>query len=750
MNRKPHSVKVTVFYVGSSLPAPLAQAERDIRTLHKLDVTIRSYNCGSELSPADWSAAEKELLGSDVVFILHVTNQENAVRIIGALEKTSAVVIAINCMTDLMRTTRLGKLKFGGGRGREESSAGAGQASAPSLVRKLGGWLAESLRKGHPGSRKASPNKTIQYTKLIGRLPGILKFIPGTGRVRDAKNYIQLFAYFLQPTPRNIRSMVLYAIKHYVPGHSALKIDPAESLPALALYHPDSSKLFDTFADYRKWYEQSRGRKLESDSTIGLLLMRPQVVSNTRRHYDALIRAIESEGLAVLPTLGTFMDNREACRAFFLDSGRTSARSSKSRAAKDAARTAHHSSIVTPGADQIRPRISQLASLTGFSFVGGPAMHDGDAAVEFLSGLNIPLRSFVSLDVQTIDHWERSKLGLNPIQAAMQIAIPEIDGATEPFVFGGMPGRGEQPEPIEDRCRRIARRLARWNRLRTTPPSSLRLAFVLFCFPPNKGNIGTAAELDVFPSLAEMLRRLESEGYGVRLPEAITSNDSVADRLRQMILEEAVDSGFSATRVCYRMGVEEYRRLCPHVDEIEKDWGRAPGKINSNGRELLISGIELGNVFIGIQPTFGYEGDPMRLLMAESGGPHHGFMALYTYIEKIFRADAVVHVGTHGSLEFMPGKQAGLSSRCWPDRLIGELPNIYIYSVNNPSEGTIARRRSYGELISYLTPPIENAGLYKGLASLKETLSAYRQCRDEREREQLFAAIEEQAQALNL
>ena len=139
----------------------------------------------------------------------------------------------------------------------------------------------------------------------------------------------------------------------------------------------------------------------------------------------------------------------------------------------------------------------------------------------------------------------------------------------------------------------------------------------------------------------------------------------------------------------------------------------------------------------------------MRMMMAESGAPHHGFMATYTYIEKVLGADAVIHVGTHGAMEFMPGKQVGLSSSCWPDRLIGELPNIYIYSVNNPSEGSIAKRRSYAELISYLTPPIENAGVYKGLASLKEQLGAYRQSTDEREREQLFAVIEESAKALN-
>jgi magnesium chelatase subunit H len=114
------------------------------------------------------------------------------------------------------------------------------------------------------------------------------------------------------------------------------------------------------------------------------------------------------------------------------------------------------------------------------------------------------------------------------------------------------------------------------------------------------------------------------------------------------------------------------------------------------------------------------------------------------------RADSLVHVGTHGALEFMPGKQVGLSESCWPDRLIGELPNLYIYSVNNPSEGSIARRRSYAELISYLTPPVEDAGVYRDLAALKELLLAYRQTTDECEREQLFKTIDERAAALHL
>jgi magnesium chelatase subunit H len=468
--------------------------------------------------------------------------------------------------------------------------------------------------------------------------------------------------------------------------------------------------------------------------------MRPQIVSNTRKHYDGLIRAIEAEGLSVIPAISTLMDNREACDKFFID--RSEGREGRRQKAEGRRQKANDNGQLTSDKNA-RSRVSQIVSLTGFSFVGGPAMNDSDAAAEYLSGFNVPYRSLVSLDTQTIDSWRESPTGLNPVQTGMQVAIPEIDGATESFVFGGIPARGLEPAPLEVRCQRVARRLKRWQRLQTTPRREIKLALVVYCFPPNKGNIGTAADLDVLASVWDVLKGLQTDGYRVRLPESV-------DALRVMILGGSAEVAGATANVAYRMSVDEYSRQCPFVAGVETEWGPAPGSINSAGGELLIQGIQLDNIFIGVQPTFGYEGDPMRLLVAKGGAPHHGFAAFYAYMENVFQADAVVHVGTHGAMEFMPGKQVGLSENCWPDRLIGELPNIYIYSVNNPSEGTIAKRRSYAELISYLTPPIENAGLYRGLAALKDSIAAYRQATDELERERLYKSIEECSRELNL
>ncbi len=758
-------MQITVLYVGSSLLSPLKAAEQEINRQYKLDLRVAAYNFGSPLDADEWDEVDASLRQTDVVFVIHVMDGENAARLLASLKRHQSrhhAVIVINCMPELMRRTRMGRLDVGnflGGNHENGEADGKDEAKAVNRGKKIrtksgrvlglfGGaasWVGKQARKGTNGQSRHSHG---QYLKLIDRLPGILRFVPTAGRLRDIKNYLYLFCFFLQPTPVNIRSMLLYALKQYVPDERLrkLKIDVPmpENVPSVAIYHPDSRKLFETFADYEKWYDhraakfetkhrQDTSVPLDPATTVGLLLLRPQVVSRTTKHYDELIRAIEAEGLSVIPAISTLMDNRESCERFFVKESREPQLQIQNQV--QIPKTKHQASD--------NSRVSQILSLTGFSFVGGPAMNDSKAASGFLRRLNRPYRSVVSLDTQTIEAWEESQTGLNPIQAGMQIAIPEIDGATEPFVYGGISAEGVEPVALQDRCRRLAVRLKRANRLRTSPRSELKLAFVVFCFPPNKGNIGTAADLDVFPSVWDTLNKLKHDGYDVEVPTS-------PDQLREQLLGGNSERLGTTANVAYRMGSEEYRRLCPFVDQIEEDWGRAPGRINSLGDDLLMHGLQLGNVFVGLQPTFGYEGDPMRLMMARGGSPHHGFMAFYTYLSGVFNADAVIHTGTHGAMEFMPGKQVGLSGECWPDRLTGELPNFYIYSVNNPSEGSIAKRRSYAELISYLTPPVENAGLYKELAALKDLISDYRQATDEAERERLFVSIEESGRAVNL
>jgi magnesium chelatase subunit H len=257
--------------------------------------------------------------------------------------------------------------------------------------------------------------------------------------------------------------------------------------------------------------------------------------------------------------------------------------------------------------------------------------------------------------------------------------------------------------------------------------------------------VGTAAYLDVFGSIHEVLKGLRNNGYDVRdIPE------TAQELMEQVIHDAQAQYASPELNIAYKMSVPEYEALTPYSQRLEENWGPPPGNLNSDGQNLLVYGKHFGNVFIGVQPTFGYEGDPMRLLFSRSASPHHGFAAFYTYLERIWGADAVLHFGTHGSLEFMPGKQMGMSGDCYPDQLIGTIPNLYYYAANNPSEATIAKRRSYAETISYLTPPAENAGLYKGLKELSELIGSYQTLKDSGRGVSIVNAIVDKCRIVNL
>jgi len=366
-------LKVTVFYTGTSLLAPLKNGEREINREYGLDLKVSAYNFGIAISEDEWQRAERDLNESEIVFVIHVMDGENGARLISFLEKqkrSKRAVIVINCMPELMRSTRMGRLDFsnlfGSARDDEESASNdkSKSLSARRLAGRVASWMGEQAR----ARREKRPGNHAQYLKLADRLPSLLRLIPSAGKLRDFKNYLYIFCYFLQPTPTNIRSMLLCAIKNYATDERVrglkIKLPPPEKLPTVGLYHPDAPKLFEDFESYRKWYEARANQKLLPEKSIGLLLMRPQVVSNTRKAYDGLIRAIEDEGLQVLPSISTLMDNREACEKFFVESEERKGKKAK----------------VDEGKRSSRSRVSQIVSLTGFSFVGGPAMNDSAAA----------------------------------------------------------------------------------------------------------------------------------------------------------------------------------------------------------------------------------------------------------------------------------------------------------------------------------------------------------------------------------
>ena len=607
----------------------------------------------------------------------------------------------VGCMSagEVMRLTRMGKFTMDGS-----------QSGPMAILKRL---------RGSKGSNKSGKEKNAsdgaRQMAMLRRIPKILRFIPGTAQ--DVRSYFMVLQYWLAGSDENVANLVRHLVSRFADGPRAelrgqIKPEAPVEYPEVGVFHPRMKGRITEQPSRLPAKKNARG-------SVGLLVMRSYVLAGNTGHYDGVIEALESRGFRVIPAFASGLDARPAVEEFFFKNG--------------------------------KPCVDAVVSLTGFSLLGGPAYNDAAAAQEVLADLDVPYLAAHPVEFQTLEQWQSSDRGLMPVEATMMVAIPELDGSTGPMVFGGRSAeapadhsRDMQPHP--ERANALAARVDRLITLRHTDIAERKVALVLFNFPPNAGNTGTAAYLAVFASVYNTLKAMQREGYHVDLPKDV-------DELRERIVNGNGAQFGAHANVFTRIPTDDHVQREPYLAEIEGQWGPAPGKQLSDGASLFVLGEQFGNVFVGVQPSFGYEGDPMRLLFDKGFTPTHAFSAFYRFLRDDFGANAVLHFGTHGALEFMPGKQAGLSGACWPDRLIGDLPNMYLYASNNPSEGTIAKRRAAATLVSYLTPPIANAGLYRGLSDLKASLERWRKLDPDApmdERNELAALIQAQAAEVDL
>ncbi|MBO6775701.1 MAG: magnesium chelatase subunit H [Marinibacterium sp.] len=647
-------------------------------------------------NPEALEAAKQAVAQGDIVIANLLFLEEHIKAILPAMQvrrDQCDAMIGIIADAQIVKLTRMGTLDMG-----------APSSGALRLLKRL------------RGSSKPSTETGQRKMKLLRRLPQILRFIPG--KAQDLRAWFITMQYWLGSSDDNIEALVRFLLSRYAdrPDWKDTPAPEPRDYPDTGLYHPDLPQRITTkLADLPG--------PAKPRATVGLLMMRSYVLSSDTAHYDAVIRALEALGLRVIPSFAGGLDARPAIETYFQKGGTR--------------------------------QIDALLSLTGFSLVGGPAYNDNENAVKVLKSLDIPYIAAHPLEFQTLEQWEASAQGLGPIETTMLIALPELDGATVPTVFAGRHGEGVTADgkanhpskamaPAPERVEMLAARVDRLARLRRSKPQDRKLAIVLFGFPPNAGAAGTAAYLDVFASLHNTLQALKGEGYDLEPPETV-------EALREAVLGGTAKTYGQEANVVARVPADDIVRQTPWLDEIEANWGPAPGRVQSDGRDVFILGKQFGKVFIGLQPGFGYEGDPMRLLFEHSFAPTHAFAQFYLWLRNSFDADAVLHFGMHGALEFMPGKQTGLSGADWPDRLIGDLPNIYLYAANNPSEATLAKRRAGAVTVSHLTPPLASAGLYKGLAELKDSLTRWREMApDAPDRTDMESLIADQAEAVDL
>jgi len=653
-----------------------------------------------------------DIAQADIVIVAMLFLEDHFLPVIDALRARRSQCDAMLCMVSASEVVKLTKL------GAFDMDK---PASGPlALLKRLRG------NKDKPSTGGAS------QMKMLRRIPQFLRFIPGTAQ--DVRAYFLSMQYWLGGSQDNMQHLLRFLIDRYADGprralRGTLKADAPIDYPEVGVYHPRlRSRLSDRESALPPPADQpARG-------TVGLLVLRSYLLAGNSGHYDGVIAAMEARGLQVVPAFAAGLDARPAIERFFMRDGQAT--------------------------------VDAVVSLTGFSLVGGPAYNDAKAAEDMLAQLDVPYIAAHPVEFQTLDQWGSSERGLMPVESTIMVAIPELDGATSPTVFGGRPGAAgttckgchrqchfdgslsaQDMAPCPERAQMLAARVARLIALRRSDRADRKVALVIFNFPPNAGSVGSAAYLSVFESVFNTLKALKAQGYGVELPDSV-------DALRDGLLKGNAAQYGAEAHVHALIPTDDHVRREPWLKDIEAQWGPAPGRHLSNGQSLFVLGRQFGNVLVAVQPGFGYEGDPMRLLFERGFAPTHAFSAFYRYLREDFSAHAVLHFGTHGALEFMPGKQSGLSGACWPDRLIGDLPNLYLYAANNPSEGALAKRRATATLISHLTPPIAQAGLYRGLLDLRSAIERWRGLDPgsgaSRERADLAVTIQAQAAELEL
>ena len=700
-------VRVVIVTLDDHLAGTVARAQNLLRKeIPGLTLTLHSAAQWGE-DVAALARCNEDIAAADIVIATMLFMEDHISAVLPALsarrDTCDAMVV---CMSsgEVAKLTRMGKFTT-------HSSGG----------------LRELLKKMRGKTEKSGVAGADQM-KMLRRIPRLLRFIPGTAQ--DIRAYLLTLQYWLAGSDDNVANLVKALINRYANGprkvlRGALKVaDPVE-YPESGVYHPRlEGRIADHAAAVRKVSQGTRG-------TVGVLVMRSYLLAGNSAHYDGVIAALEAKGLSVIPAFASGLDARLPIQQFFTEGGKA--------------------------------KIDAMVSLTGFSLVGGPAYNDSAAAEEILAQLDVPYLAAHPVEFQTIEQWQQNDRGLMPVESTIMVAIPELDGATGSIVFGGrsqsggtctgcarnchfpVSTGGRDMHVCTERAEMLAARVDRLIALRRAERAQRRVGIVLFNFPPNAGNVGTAAFLSVFESLHNVLLGMKEQGYTLDVPASV-------DELRNLLMKGNAQTYGAQANVHVRIPADDHVRREVYLNEIEAQWGPAPGRQLSDGSSIFVLGMQLGNVFIGVQPAFGYEGDPMRLLFEKGFAPTHAFSAFYRWLREDFAADAVLHFGTHGALEFMPGKQAGMSGACWPDRLIGNLPNIYLYSGNNPSEGTIAKRRAASTLVSYLTPPVAQAGLYRGLVDLKSSLESWRGLEPDAfdAAQRLAPVIQSQAAELNL
>ncbi len=516
--------------------------------------------------------------------------------------------------------------------------------------------------------------------------------------MEDVKHWLQAREYYRQSESENLKNFLLFLLKNYTDIDGLKKIDDPAQNPSNGLYLPYQG-IYHDLEDYKEKIDYNSEKP-----SIGVLFYSGMHFDDTRPLAEAIYEHLRDDA-NILVVFSNVEDNIKTINKYLQD-------------------------------------IDLFINLQYFQINGGPLGGNPKHTIHYFQKENAPyiigLRGYET----NVHEWKKQEYELNPLEIILGVTLPELDGGIEPIFIAGLEtvidpemGRVKFIKVLPDRMEKLAARIRKWLTLRKKENKYKHLAILTYNYPPGEENLGISGYLDVFSSLGIFLEKLHDKGYQIKLPEG---------KIKDLFLEEGgVNNPKYHQKSGLRFKTQDYISWFNQLPKIVQksvisNWGEPPGDIMVEGDEIILPGFSLGNVFLGVQPSRGVHEDLANSYHDKNLPPHHQYLAYYCFLEEIFRADALLHFGMHGTLEFTPGKQVGLSSCCFPDLLIGTMPHIYYYWVGNTSESTIAKRRSYAQCISYASPPMKSSGLYEDYLTLEELLNQYMEEKDEKTKNLIF------------
>ena len=532
--------------------------------------------------------------------------------------------------------------------------------------------------------------------------------------------------YWEQAGEENVRRFQLYLLQSV-----GMKLKPGENVtvvkwPSQVIYHPQATSadteliggipLFQTWDAYFTWY-QNKGLYKENASWVAVVGYDSSLKCGSNEMQVELLKSLESKGINVILIFAATKVRSSLTNMFFKDANNNT-------------------------------RIDALIASLGFTYVSGNTTN----SIEIFEDLNVPV--FVPVYSSDLEGWEESSTGITS-EIYWQIAQPELEGRIEPVLMGGIEDIGIDPETgivikkytaLPDRVDRVTERVKNWVELRNLENLEKKLALIYYNIGGGKDGVA-ASYLDVVSSIDNIIKALNISGYYVpgnfsseAIVNLILNAGNNVGSWAPGELEKVINAG--AITLPLEIYLSWFNSLPVNLqEEVIAEWGPAPGNVMVYNNSIVIPGIMLGNLFLGAQPMRGWGEDPDKITHSPTLPPTHQYIAFYMWLQHQFDANAVIHLGTHGTLEWLPGRSVGLGSDDWPDVLIGNMPHIYPYIVENPGEGTQAKRRSYAVIIDHMIPPMVLSELYGELASLSDQIKFYHDATTEQRKLELHPII---------